>query len=171
MTSPDIPDVSSELQVQALHRKWILEGWEKKPGETFDFKEKLGALYDWESDATLLHDTADAQLRLARSPQEWADAFERNFGRMRSALHAVTDGPYVLASGDMASSHLQFCARLESADGSLSGVLCRNSMVWLKRAGVWRIVREHTSGKAISIEETEALLRKFEPQKLPAASE
>ncbi|KQN77213.1 hypothetical protein ASE94_17045 [Devosia sp. Leaf64] len=157
--------MTSEMDVAQLQRRWILEGWEKAPGEPFVFEKKAGLFYDWESADTALYDSFDPQLRLARSPREWAEAFETSFNRMHSAVHAVIAEPDVLVSGDVAASTFEFCARLEQADGTASGVICRTSHVFRRSGGTWKIVREHTSGRGVPVEEVENLLKRFEPAK------
>lgn len=154
----------SEIVAQ-VQRRWILEGWEKAPGETFVFKDKAGLFYDWESADVALYDSFDPELRLARSPSEWAEAFEASFSRMHSALHAVIAEPQVMVAGEFAASTFEFCARLQRADGTASGVICRTSHVFGRRDGVWKIVREHTSGRTVSVAEVEDLLDRFEPGK------
>ncbi|WP_449397227.1 nuclear transport factor 2 family protein [Devosia riboflavina] len=157
---------NAKLAVADLQRQWILEGWEKQPGEHWTFDGKVGHFYDWDNSATSLHDTFDPQLRVARSPKEWADAFEPSFAGMNSALHAVTDEPDVLVSGDIASATFEFCVRLEAGDSKVTGAICRTSHVWGFKNGKWTIIREHTSCRVASVQEVQALLGKFEPQKL-----
>lgn len=152
--------------IAALQRRWILEGWEKAPGERFVFKDKVGQFYDWEATGATYYDTFDPQLRIARSPAEWRDAFEKPFDAMHSALHAVTDEPDVLVRGEMAAATFEFCARLQAKDGKVTSTICRTSHVWGLRDGEWRIIREHTSCRLVPLEELEGLLRKHEPQKL-----
>jgi ketosteroid isomerase-like protein len=157
--------MTSATDVAQLQRRWILEGWEKAPGETFVFKDKLGSFYDGESADLALYDSFDPELRLARSPDEWADAFEASFNRLHSALHAVIAEPQVLVSGDLSASTFEFCARLQRADGTASGVICRTSHVLRRQNDAWRIVREHTSGRTVPLGEVEELLARFEPAK------
>ncbi|SFV30865.1 SnoaL-like domain-containing protein [Devosia crocina] len=154
------------LAVAELQRRWILEGWEKSPGERFVFKDKAGQFYDWASKDVALFDSFDPELRLARSPGEWAEAFEASFNRMHSALHAVIAEPDVLVCGDIAASAFGFCARLQRGHGMASGVLCRTSHVFTRSSGDWKIVREHTSGRTITAAEAEELLARHKPQKL-----
>lgn len=148
-----------------MQRRWILEGWEKAPGETFVFNDKLGSFYDGASADFALYDSFDPELRLARSPDEWAEAFEASFNRLDSALHAVISEPQVLVSGDFAASTFEFGARLQRADGTASGVICRTSHVFRLRNNAWKIVREHTSGRTVPPAEVENLLARFEPAK------
>jgi ketosteroid isomerase-like protein len=157
---------SAKSAIAELQRRWILEGWEKQPGEEFVFTKKVGEFYDWDNAHSTMHDTFDPQYRLARSPQEWSDAFEAPFQSMTSALHAVTDEPDVMVAGDFAASTFEFCARLEGGDGTLTGTICRTSHVWGLREGTWKIIREHTSCRLVPIEEVHELLRRFEPQKV-----
>ena len=49
--------VAGEQAAGALHRRWILEGWERAPGDgRCSFREKLGRFYDWESPDVVLYD-------------------------------------------------------------------------------------------------------------------
>ena len=152
--------------VSTLQRKWILEGWEKAPGEVFVFKKKAGIFYDWETMDLALYDSFDPQLRLARSPSEWSEAFEASFNRLHSALHAVVSEPVVLLGKDLAATTFEFCARLQRADRTIQGVICRTSHVFRMTKSGWKIVREHTSGHSVSKEEVEAQIAKIEPQKV-----
>ena len=158
--------MTAATEIAELQRRWILQGWEKAPGEKFVFKDKAGIFYDWESADMALYDSFDPDLRLARSPGEWAEAFEASFDRMHSALHAVIAEPQVLVSGAFAASTFEFCARIQRADGTANGVICRTSHVFGLRARGWKIVREHTSGRTVPVEEVERLLEQFEPDKL-----
>jgi hypothetical protein len=158
-----LPDAEVVAQLQ---RMWILEGWEKAPGEKFVFRRKAGVFYDWESTELALYDSFDPELRLARRPTEWETAFEASFDRMRSALHAVIAEPVVVVSNDIAAATFEFCARLERADGTAQGVICRTSHVFQLTTGSWKIIREHTSGRTVALDAVEALLIKFEPHKM-----
>lgn len=151
-------------KVAALHRRWILEGWEKKPGDgPWTFRNKLDEFYDGSGDRLALYDTFDPQHRVGRSAADYAAMFEPPFQAMRSALHAVTDGPDVVAPreavpGAVAGSTLEFAARLEGADGTLTGVLARSNLVWRHDGEAWRIVQEHNSTRIVPVEEVDRLL-------------
>ncbi len=162
--SESLADEAGELAT--LHRRWILEGWEKRPGDgSWTFREKLGEFYDRSGDRLALYDTFDPQHRVARSAADYAAMFEQPFQSMRSALHAVTDGPDVVmppevAPGALAGSTLEFAARLEAGDGRLTGIYARSNLLWRHDGKGWRIVQEHNSTRVVPVEEVDAELAK-----------
>lgn len=143
-----------------LHRQWILDGWEYRPGDpTFSFREKLGRFYDWSARDTVLFDDFDPQRRAARSAAAYGATWEPIFQANRSVRHAVSDGPDVVAgTGDLAASSLEFIARIETLKGKVVGIQTRSDLVWRCRADGWRIVREHNSSKIIPVEDAERVL-------------
>ncbi len=63
------PPTREADKIAALHRRWMLEGWEKKPGDgPWGFRDKLGEFYDWSGGRLALHDTFDPQHRWAAAP-------------------------------------------------------------------------------------------------------
>lgn len=142
-----------------LHREWIMVGWEKRRGDPpFDFRARLGHLYHWDSDNVRLYDDFDPEHRLARSASEWASTWTDTFTALRAARHSVMDGPYVVDGGRLAASHLEFAARLETADGEIIGNRARSSMVWQCTSDGWKIIREHTSTRLVPREEIDAIV-------------
>jgi ketosteroid isomerase-like protein len=129
-----------------LHRAWILEGWERREGDPrFVFREKLGRFYDFEGEGVVIHDSYDPQKRVARSADEYGNFFEDAFNGFRSARHAVTDGPHVIVGRDLATSTLEFVARLEMPDGKISSMRAQSQTVWRCTPKGWRIVREQNA--------------------------
>ena len=145
--------------VAQLHRDWIF-GWDKKPGDPpFDFRAKFGRFYDWSGRDVHLYDDFEPQQRVARSPDAYGGFWAAPFTALARADHGVIDGPDVLSgAGDIAASTMAFVARLEAADGRITGIKARSSIVWRCHAQGWRIVREHNSTRQISPTETDALL-------------
>jgi ketosteroid isomerase-like protein len=138
-------------RVAQLHSEWILQGWEKAPGDgPFDFRRQLGRFYDLEARDLLLYDDFDPQRRVARSADEYGAFWAPHFTRLRSARHWVVDAPLVLTTGDLAASTLEFSARLEGPDGEVVAIRTRSSLVWARRAAGWKIVREHNSSTVIT---------------------
>lgn len=137
--------------VAELHRAWILTGWEKRAEDPpWDFDAKVGKYYDRSEGGLHLYDDFDPSHRVARSAAEYAAIWTPPFTALRSAHHAVIDGPDVLfGMGDMAVSTLEFAARLESGDGKITGIRTRSSLVWRCRDGTWKIVREHNSSRIL----------------------
>lgn len=142
-----------------LHREWIMMGWEKRRGDPpFDFRQKLGHLYHWDSDDVRLYDDFDPQHRVARSASEWASIWTEPFTALRAARHNIMDGPDVIDGGVLSASTLEFAARLETSKGEIVGIRARSSLVWQCTSKGWRIVREHTSARRVSREEIDALV-------------
>jgi hypothetical protein len=123
------PGASSPNGPGELHRQWILEGWERREG------------------------------RIARTAAEYASFWEGPFNRMLSARHAVTDGPDVLIGDSLASTTLEFVARLEQLDGKVSSIRARSSLVWRCENETWRIVREQNAVREAQQSEVETALR------------
>ena len=156
----DTPACStSEKQVTDLHREWIMVGWEKLPGDgPFDFRAKLGKFYDFTSPDVVLYDDFEPQYRVAHSAAEYGTFWTAPFSAMRSARHRVLDGPDTVVRKDLATSTLEFAARLEAADRTITGIRARSSLVWHCTAQGWRILREHNSTRQIERGEIDSLI-------------
>lgn len=155
------PPCASEgpASVLARHSEWILVGWEKHPGDgPFDFRQKLGHFYHWESSDVRLYDDFDPQHRVARSAGEYGSFWTEPFTALRSARHRVMDGPDAIIGGDIATSTLEFAARLEAADGQVVGIRARSSLVWQCTSDGWKIVREHNSTRRVPQQEIDAII-------------
>ena len=150
---------SSEAGVLQLHREWILQGWERRPeDEAFDFRAKLGKFYDFDAPGVLLYDDFDVDHRVAHSAAQYGAFWTAPFNALRSARHRVIDGPDVIATQDLATSTLEFAARLEAADGAITAIRTRSTLVWHCTGQGWKIVREHNSSRRVSEAEIDALL-------------
>ncbi len=146
--------------VAALHRNWILTGWEYQASDgLFNFRQKLGAYYDFSLSDVVLYDDFDPQHRIVRSAAAYGAVWEPNFAALRSAHHGVALGPFVTYSGELATSTLQFVARLEKKDGSVTGIRTLSSLVWRRGATGWKIIQEHNSSVIIPPAELAAALR------------
>jgi ketosteroid isomerase-like protein len=147
-------------KIAALHRDWILIGWEKKEGDgPFDFRARFGKFYDFASPDVVLYDDFDPQYRVARSAMGYGDIWTQPFTQLRSAQHGVIDGPEVIAGADLATSTLEFAAALTAADGKVTGIRARSTLVWRRSGSEWRIVREHNSSRVVPTPEVQAFLR------------
>ncbi|WP_252270790.1 nuclear transport factor 2 family protein [Pseudomonas subflava] len=134
-------------------------GWEKLPGEgAFDFRAKLGKFYDFTSPDVVLYDDFDPQYRVARSAAEYGTFWTAPFSAMKSARHRILDEPDTVIREDLATSTLEFAARLEAADGAITGIRTRSSLVWQCTAQGWRILREHNSTRQIERDEIDSLI-------------
>lgn len=146
-------------QITELHNEWILVGWEKHPGDgPFDFRSKLGKFYNLTSPDVLLYDDFDPQYRVARSADEYGAFWTAPFTAMRSARHRIMDAPNAIIGSGLATSTLEFAARLEAADGAITGIRTRSSLVWQCTEREWKIVREHNSTRRITQDEIDSLI-------------
>ena len=142
---PSCP-TADDGSVEALHRDWILVGWEKREGDPpFVFSDKLGRFYDWTADDVLLYDDFDPKHRAVRSAAEYGAIWEPLFDANRSVHHRIVDGPSVAYGADLAASNLTFAARITRGDGSAVGIRTFTLLVWRCTADGWKIVREHNS--------------------------
>jgi ketosteroid isomerase-like protein len=142
---------SGPASVGELHREWILVGWEKQVGDgPFIFREKLGKYYDFSAHDVVLYDDFDPQKRVAHSAEEYGTFWEPSFSALRSVRHRVVNGPEVASgSGDLAASTLEFEALIEAADGNVTRIRTRSSLVWRCIRAGWKIIREHNSSVVI----------------------
>ena len=135
-----------------LHREWILVGWDKPvPGQAWDFREKLGKFYAWQGRDVMLYDDMSPDFRIARSADEYRALWETSFQALRRANHLVLNGPDAIVGGELATSTLEFGARLEPAEGQpIISIRARSTLVWRCTSDGWRIVREHNSSRRIT---------------------
>lgn len=148
---------SDSSAVAERHREWILSWDRKTPGESWEFDEKFGRFYAYDDEGMMLYDDFDPQYRVARSPNEYSAIWSPAFKLLRTAHHIVIDGPEAIVGQDLATSTLEFGARLETADGTIVGIRTRSTLVWRCANDGWRIVREHNSSRRIADEETRRL--------------
>lgn len=149
--------VRDSAAVGERHREWILS-WDRKTlGERWDFDEKFGRFYDYEAEDMVLYDDFDPQYRVASSPREYAAIWSPPFKTLRTAHHIVIAEPEAIVGNELATSTLEFGARLQMTDGSIVGIRTRSTLVWRCANDEWRIVREHNSSRRITAEETQRL--------------
>lgn len=162
LAHPDSVRVTSleEAAVAALHRDWILVGWERKAGDgQLDFRKKLGKYYNWNADDIILYDDFDPKRRVVRSAHDYGKIWEPLFSALSTARHRVLEGPFVIVSGDLAASTLEFAARLETRDGKVTGIRTFTSFVWRLTNEGWKIVREHNSSTVIPNDQIDVFMK------------
>lgn len=77
---------------------------------------------------------------------------------LRRAHHLVLNGPETIIGGELATSTLEFAARLEPAEGQpIVSIRARSTLVWRCTGDAWKIVREHNSTRRITPEESRQL--------------
>lgn len=142
-----------------LHREWIMVGWEKHVGDApFDFREKLGLFYDWSGSDVLLYDDLAPGRQMAKSAAAYGEMWTPIFSSQREVRHSVVDGPDALVGGELATSTLEFAARLEGPDGAVNGIRDRSTLAWRCGAEGWKIVREHNSSYPVDRAEIDRLV-------------
>jgi ketosteroid isomerase-like protein len=62
--------------------------------------------------------------------------------------------------GELATTTLEFVARLELSDGKVNSIRARSSLVWRCEDGSWRIVREQNSVRDVPPDEVQTVLEK-----------
>jgi ketosteroid isomerase-like protein len=136
-----------------LHETWILEGWDKRPDDaTFVFAEKLGQYYELNAPGVFYDDFAPGQVTM-RTPAEYGAMWEGPFNLMRSATHGISDPVEAIMSDSVASSTLEFVARLENADGTVIAIIARSQLGWeCISEGRWVIRHEHNSIRETTLE-------------------
>ncbi len=133
-----------------LHETWILEGWDRQPNDrAFVFAEKLGRYYDLEGPGVFYDDLAPDG-KTARRAIDYGTMWEEPFNNMRSAHHAVSDGPDAIVGGFVASTTLEFVARLEARDGTVTAIRDRSQLGWQCDGNRWIIRHEHNSARIVT---------------------
>lgn len=99
----------------------------------------------------MLYDDMSPDFRIARSADEYRALWETSFQALRRANHLVLDGPDTIIAGELATSTLEFGARLEPAEGQqVISIRARSTLVWRCTSDGWKIVREHNSSRRIT---------------------
>lgn len=153
------PDSPAEL-----HRTWILEGWDRTEGDPeFVFAEKLAKYYELDASGVYYDDLAPGQ-KTVYTPAAYGGMWEGPFNSMRSAKHGISDEVDAIVGDRVASTTLEFVARLEGRDGNISAIFDRSQLGWeCLDEGRWVIRHEHNSSREATVEEIAGFL--------PAASE
>lgn len=142
-----------------LHRAWIMEGWEKKPGDKkrFAFDKKLGRFYDLDAPGVFYDDFAP-DFETAYTPAQYGQFWEGPFNAMRSALHGLHDEPQAIVGDRVASSTLGFVGRLEARNGEITAIKSRSQLGWECSDGRWVIRHEHNSSQIVPEDEIKAYI-------------
>ncbi|YBV94858.1 hypothetical protein M1D80_02395 (plasmid) [Phyllobacteriaceae bacterium JZ32] len=143
------PDAPAEL-----HRVWILEGWNRTEGDPrFAFAEKLGRYYELDASGVYYDDLAPGQ-KTAYTPAEYGKMWEGPFNSMRSAKHGISDKVNAIVGDRVASTTLEFVARLEGQDGKIFAIFDRSQLGWeCLEEGRWVIRHEHNSSREATVDE------------------
>jgi hypothetical protein len=147
-----------------LHETWILDGWERAPGDpAFVFAEKLARYYDLEGPGVFYDDLAPDG-KTARRAIDYGALWEGPFNNMRSAHHAISDGPDAIIGNSVASTTLEFVARLEARDGAVTAIRDRSQLGWQCDGNRWVIRHEHNSARVVTEAEIAPYFQQTEEQ-------
>ncbi|SDH66029.1 Cif family virulence factor [Agrococcus jejuensis] len=157
MTAADVTVTASDAtEVAERQRAWI-HGWDRIEGAPEQpFEAVFAPHHDMDADV-ILFDDADPQRRVFRRVADYADAFWPTFQALRSARHAIPEGPDVIVSGDLAVARMAFVAELVPHEGEPTRLRCQTSHVWRRTAERdWHVVRDQTACEPIAAEALEA---------------
>ncbi len=128
----------------ALHREWMMEGWERRDGDPpFVFEDRMGRFYDLGDPAGIYWDNfAPGETHLFDNALTYGRNWEGLQNEARSILHALTGGETELVGDDVASTTLGFTGLLTRLDGEVLAFEGRSQLGWKRVAGAWRIAQE-----------------------------
>lgn len=128
----------------ALHREWMMEGWERREGDPpFVFVEKMGKYYDTGDAGGVFYDNfAPGKTQLFDDALRYGRNWEDLQNAARSVRHGLTGGHHALADGRVASTTLGFVGRIDRLDGEVIAFDARSQLGWECRNGSWKIRHE-----------------------------
>lgn len=141
-----LPDERNDAAIlESLARDWVEIGWRHSAAEPFDFRERLGYLYDWSAPDGLFFDDFDPLRRVNHTAAHYAAIWDASIPKMASLTNRMVGSPSTVVAGDLAVMSVQFITRFEM-DGTPGEAHTLSSLVWKRTDGHWRIFREHGSG-------------------------
>ena len=128
----------------ALHKHWIMEGWEKREGDAeFVFADKMARYYDLENPAGVFYDNfAPGESQLFDNGAIYGANWEGLQAGARSVLHALTEGHSELLGQRISSTTLGFVGTIDRLDGSVIPFKGRSQLGWECDEGAWKIRQE-----------------------------
>lgn len=128
----------------ALHKSWILQGWERHEGDpTFVFAQKMKRYYDLESTAGVFYDNfAPGKTQLFDNAAIYGANWEALQNSARSVEHALTSGHDQIVGDSVASTTLGFVGKINRADGQIVAFDGRSQLGWVCKQGAWKIHHE-----------------------------
>ncbi|MDK2122747.1 hypothetical protein [Parachitinimonas caeni] len=137
------PQTGNEAPL-ALHKSWILQGWERKPGDPpFVFAQKMRRYYDLASPQGVFYDNfAPGQTQLFHNAGLYGANWEALQNNARSIAHALTGGHDQIAGSKVASTTLGFVGKLHRQDDEIIAFDGRSQLGWVCQKGHWKIRHE-----------------------------
>jgi ketosteroid isomerase-like protein len=139
----------------ALHKAWIMEGWERKQGDPkFVFTKKMNRYYDLKDISGIYYDNfAPGATQLFRNAAQYGENWQELQNAARSVRHALTGGDDVIVSKDVASTTLGFVGRIDRLDGKVIAFNGRSQLGWFCTDGSWKIHHELNFASVVNPEE------------------
>lgn len=128
----------------ALHKSWILQGWERHEGDPpFVFAQKMKRYYDLESPTGVFYDNfAPGKTQLFGNAAAYGANWEALQNGARTVEHALTSGHDQIVDGSVASTTLGFVGKINRVDGQVVAFDGRSQLGWICRQGAWKIRHE-----------------------------
>lgn len=128
----------------ALHKHWIMEGWEKRKNDAeFVFAKKMARYYDLNNPAGIFWDNfAPGKTQLFDNASVYGANWEGLQANAESVRHALTEGHSELIGDKVASTTLGFVGTLTPKSGDVIAFNARSQLGWQCIAGEWKIRQE-----------------------------
>lgn len=128
----------------ALHKSWILEGWERKQGDAaFVFARKMARYYDLGAPAGVFYDNfAPGPTQLFDNAATYGANWEALQNGARSVLHALTGGHDQIVGDGVASTTIGFVGTLTRTSGEVLAFDGRSQLGWACTGNGWKIRQE-----------------------------
>tara|TARA_B100000378_G_scaffold277530_1_gene278077 strand:+ start:1056 stop:1619 length:564 start_codon:yes stop_codon:yes gene_type:complete len=135
---------SGEDAPLALHKHWIMEGWEKREGDPdFVFAEKMARYYDLEDPVGVFYDNfAPGAIQLFENSAVYGANWEGLQADAKSVRHALTEGHSELLGERVSSTTIGFVGTLTRLDGTVLPFNGRSQLGWACDDGKWKIRQE-----------------------------
>lgn len=128
----------------ALHKSWILEGWERREGDpAFVFAEKMKRYYDLTAPRGVFYDNfAPGPSQLFDNSAVYGANWQDLQNKARSVRHALTEGHDQIVSDKVASTTIGFVGTLTRLDGGVLAFNGRSQLGWACTDDGWKIRQE-----------------------------
>lgn len=139
----------------ALHKSWIMDGWERRQGDpTFVFAKKMSRYYDVHAPRGVFYDNfAPGASQLFDNAAVYGTNWEDLQNGARSVLHALTGGDDQIAGDNVASTTIGFVGRISRLDGKVVAFDGRSQLGWACIDGAWKIRQELNYARVVKPED------------------
>lgn len=135
---------STDTSPLALHREWMMKGWERRDGDApFVFEHRMKRFYNLSDPGGIFWDNfAPGETQLFDNALTYGRNWENLQNEARSLLHALTGGEAEIVGDGVASTTLGFTGILTKLDGEVLAFEGRSQLGWRLYDGSWRIAQE-----------------------------